>query len=1466
MATTPASNGTDEHEKTATQADEEQDYISRVGLKALFGFTTKQHLPVILGAVIAAAIAAISMPVFAIIYGFIFREYTSYGAGTTDGDELISNVTKLCIILTGIATLSWVANSVYFFFCLIFGELQARSARTRIFDALIQKDMAWYDMRENGVAAFLPTIQMHIRDLQLSVSAPFGEGVQAFIQAIASLGVALYFSWSLTLVVLATIPLLYLAQAFISSRLSRRAYDQAGKLQSALKYITTAIQSIETVKCYNGERYELQVITKIIGTAAHLYKRVANLRSMQLGIMEFFTVSVFVQGFWYGGHLVNTGNRDPGQVLTTFWATLMAIGGIMMFLPQFIVLQKGKMAGARLAMLMKQIPTSDQRFELQGQTKPARCQGDIEFRKVTFSYPSRADEIAIRNASLFIPAGETTFVIGRSGSGKSTLGQLLVRFYQPSTGQIFLDGVPLEELDVKWLRENVTLVEQHSVLFNDTIRHNLALGNLGDTLNLQDIHDAVRFAMLEPVVDELPDGLDTHLGMKGSSLSGGQKQRMALARARIRNAPVLILDESTSALDYVTRAEVLGAIRVWRKGKTTIIITHDISQIRPDDFLYLLEDARVVQEGYREELEAHDGAFQAFLESHKKQEEDEESDVDRDSYIGEDASEIISLYNEPWSAQATPMPRPLSSILFGQPILRPFLGNSREYWAGNAPVGLAQHQRHSRYEEHEGRQSTRSSMAAAPDDLQPLPGTLGLKAPPRGGSPGPDNFPLKEYGSRPSSWASGHLSRSDPHNRPLSFSKEYGSRPGSVLSTRPVSRHAPYPRPLMMSEAVSVQLDEPKKHSRKKKLLSKMRRSRRTGDIEEQSVSADSLPIMEILKSVWPAIGWGSRLRLWACLLCTLIHSASTPVFAWVFAQLLTTFYEAEGQRQQARNYSLAILGIAIVGSIASYYMFYLSDCVAQSWTLALKTEAMRRILLQPREFFDKEENSMSRLAETMDHFAEEARNLPGRFAVVYLVLVLTVGISIMWSMVISWKLALVALATGPILFAITKCNNMISSRWEKLANEADDKIGQILHETFVNIRTVRGLVLEDHFRKKYNDATTEALQVGIKRALYSGSIFGLNFAGVIFVAILLFWYGGSLIARNEYTVNEVMGCFLILMLSVNHVSQMAHYVTQINMSRVASTRLLRLARLPTTSHELTGTTQIQTAADISLQNVTFTYPTRPDVQVLHNVSFTIPRGSCTAIVGSSGSGKSTIASLLLKLYQPDSTDPAALLPAQTEAEQQDAASHITISAHNITSLHTASLRSHMALVSQTPVLFPGTIAQNIAYALSPSAPEASPASISNAASAAGISDFIDSLPHGYNTMIGEGGTTLSGGQAQRLCIARALVRNPDVLILDEATSALDGAAAHIIRDTVRGLVRGAREGEGEGGESCAGKAPKKKKITVIIITHAREMMAIADRIVMLDKGAVVEQGAFSDLKRRRGGAFWRLLRGKREE
>lgn len=284
--------------------------------------------------------------------------------------------------------------------------------------------------------------------------------------------------------------------------------------------------------------------------------------------------------------------------------------------------------------------------------------------------------------------------------------------------------------------------------------------------------------------------------------------------------------------------------------------------------------------------------------------------------------------------------------------------------------------------------------------------------------------------------------------------------------------------------------------------------------------------------------------------------------------------------------------------------------------------------------------------------------------------------------------------------------------------------------------------------------------------------------------------------------------------------------VPQISSSRDTATRLLRLANLPyKLSHEHSGHIRLNTPGPIAFNSVTYAYPSRPEAPILSSLNLNLSPQITTALVGASGSGKSTVASLLLGLYPPTRGT-------------------LTLSSYPISSLHLPTLRTLISIVPQTPTLFPTTIAKNIAYALPETSILASPTRVAAAATAAGITDFITSLPRGFDTLIGKGGTGLSGGQAQRIVIARAIARRPHLLILDEATSALDTETAKDVRSTITRLER-----EGIG---------------VLVITHDRDMMRACREVVVLGEGGrVLERGGF-DVLYRSGGALTRLLGGRK--
>ncbi|KAF8245217.1 P-loop containing nucleoside triphosphate hydrolase protein [Wilcoxina mikolae CBS 423.85] len=568
-------------------------------------------------ALFLSTISGFVLPGMSILLGSIFGAFAGFGSGALEPGEFMARVTNYITYLTLLGCASWLLNGAFFASWLWFGELQAKAAREKLFDSLIDKEIGWFEERKDGVSAMLSKGQTQIKEMQTAVSQPLGYAAQSIATAIASLGVALYHSWSLTLVILAAIPVCLGILAFLSARMQPHIDQQKSHLSRASKTASCAISSIETVKTFNGQSHERSAFAKAVRCAAKEYKSQARLNALQLGFARIFTLGMFVQGFWYGSKLVKEGNSGftPADIMTTFWSCFMATQALESIMPQLMLLEKGRAASTGLQALLAREDGSCRNF---GGYMPLSCNGEIEVKgarfSVSFTYQSRHSEPALTNTNLSIPAGKTTFIVGRSGSGKSTLGSLILNTYHPLSGDILIDGYPTQTLDPRWIKENVSLIQQQSTLFNETIFRNISFGRKDyENVTKEDVLDACKMAALGRTVTEFPHGLETVVGIGGKQLSGGELQRVALARDRLRDAAVLILDEALSSLDVSTRRLASDAVRKWRHGKTTIIITHDISEIGGDDFVYIMEQGTVVQQGYRRDLETRTGAFQFLI-------------------------------------------------------------------------------------------------------------------------------------------------------------------------------------------------------------------------------------------------------------------------------------------------------------------------------------------------------------------------------------------------------------------------------------------------------------------------------------------------------------------------------------------------------------------------------------------------------------------------------------------------------------------------------------------------------------------------------------------------------------------------------------------------------------------------------------------------------------------------------------
>lgn len=454
-----------------------------------------------------------------------------------------------------------------------------------------------------------------IDDVRMAVSAATGKLITALCTIVAGLAVAFWHSWQLTLVIMAAAPLIVIitviCEGIVAPLLTAERITSAA-IAARVERVTGAIT---TVKAFNAEKSEINQFTPIVKRNQRIYNRIVMLWGFRAGSTQFFILSMFIAGFWFGNHLVIKGTTSAGDVTIVFWATLLAASNLEVILPIINSIEKAKIGMAALLETAAPYdindasrPTSNadsmktavdkvqithiignvtedsppispavpayipvqpdtrkgRHFRSNSKAKkpireirkihPSKFSGELALHNVTFHYPSRPAPAppALKKVTMYLPAKDTTFIVGGSGSGKSTIGALLLGLYKPENGRIEADEQGIEWLDENWLRGHIGMVSQGaSVIFDGTVHENVALGVVGQTGNKKrrpedvsraEVIQACKVALFHDFVRELPDGYDTILsGEKGASLSGGQRQRLALARAYLKDPTVLIL-------------------------------------------------------------------------------------------------------------------------------------------------------------------------------------------------------------------------------------------------------------------------------------------------------------------------------------------------------------------------------------------------------------------------------------------------------------------------------------------------------------------------------------------------------------------------------------------------------------------------------------------------------------------------------------------------------------------------------------------------------------------------------------------------------------------------------------------------------------------------------------------------------------------------------------------------------------
>jgi ATP-binding cassette, subfamily B, bacterial MsbA len=466
-----------------------------------------------------------------------------------------------------------------------------RDTQNRLHNHILYIPVSYFYRESSGVV-----ISRVISDVRLLGSLFTNVIKTAIVETptiIVLLGIAFYRKWDLTLLSIVLVPLIAYSTRKFGKRVKKRTREAQSKLSYLTQRLGETITGAKIIKVFNREAYRDEKFTAENKRIYRENTRVIKLKEATKLLIDVVTGTAIGLILWYGGNQVKSGAITPGDFASIITAIYMVFAPVKKLGDAYTILQE-IMAGIERIDTVLFTGKEDN-----GSIKVEGIREGISFENVSFAYSPDSAPV-LKNINLQIRSGEVIAIAGPSGAGKTSLADLLPRFVDPVKGSIKIDGTDLREMDLKSLRDLIGIVSQDIILFNDTILENIAFGNPDADLN--DIRKAAKMAYADEFIERLPEGYDTMIGERGLKLSGGQRQRLAIARAILKNPPLLILDEATSSLDAVSESLVQKALEGLMKQRTTIVIAHRISTIKNADRVVVLEGGEITGVGTHQEL------------------------------------------------------------------------------------------------------------------------------------------------------------------------------------------------------------------------------------------------------------------------------------------------------------------------------------------------------------------------------------------------------------------------------------------------------------------------------------------------------------------------------------------------------------------------------------------------------------------------------------------------------------------------------------------------------------------------------------------------------------------------------------------------------------------------------------------------------------------------------------------------
>lgn len=579
---------------------EEKKRMSKEGMKELMGIFS-YVLPYKWTFILGLILLFISSGIF-MVFPYVSGKLIDIASGNEGW--FVKDIGQATLILFGVLLVLAILSFFRVVLFAIVTEKAIANVRLDLYQKMIMMPMSFFDKNRTG--DLISRISNDVSVLQTAMSTTLAELIRQTIILIG--GTVLLFTLmpSLSFFMIGTFPIIVIIAFAFGKFIRKLSKKTQVQLADSNVIVEETLQSINAVKSFTSELFEINRYQKSMKGVVTTALRVANFRAAFISFIIFAIFGAIVGIMWYGSVLVQSGEMTPGDlvsfILYTFFigASIAGIGDL------FGQLQKAVGASERISEVQKE--TAELSVD---QNNFRKISGDILFENVHFEYPTRIEMAVLNGINLSIKEGQRAAIVGHSGAGKSTIAQLLMKFYPVSSGEISIAGINTSEIDLIELRSNIGIVPQEVILFGGTIEENIRYGKPAATR--EEIEEAARKAYALDFIQSFPEGFETLVGERGVKLSGGQRQRIAIARAVLKDPSILILDEATSSLDAESEHLVQKALGELMEGRTTLIIAHRLATIKSSDVIYVLEKGVVKESGTHAELINQAGAYKNFV-------------------------------------------------------------------------------------------------------------------------------------------------------------------------------------------------------------------------------------------------------------------------------------------------------------------------------------------------------------------------------------------------------------------------------------------------------------------------------------------------------------------------------------------------------------------------------------------------------------------------------------------------------------------------------------------------------------------------------------------------------------------------------------------------------------------------------------------------------------------------------------